>query len=492
MLLTFLSHQWTGFWRSKSKTGTIASQLIMGFLILYLIVVSVFVGYSVEELIETLLPGKDIMIVFNGIVLYYFALEFLLRMQIQELPTLAIVPYLHLNIRKQTLVNFLNLSAIFSPFNILPVLLFFPFIIMNIKLDYGLFACIMYLLTIVSLTVFNNYAALYFKRVSTGNMKIIMAGALLLLVIAAMEYFHVFSISSISNIVFHTISNYPAAGIVFILVAAVMFLINSRYLKNNLYIEELKSGVSRKSSTDYPFLDRFGDAGTLVALEIKLILRNKRPRATVSKGLIFIFYGFLFYKKSLMADNEFGKMLFAALFMTGNMILLYGQFMFGWQGAEFDGLLANKTNIRTFFKAKLLMLTLSATILTVVASLYGLISWKLLLIHFAAYFYHIGVGAVIVLYFATRNYKYIDLKKGASFNWQGVGASSMIMALPVILIPYLLYYPFALLFNPYWGLAAIAITGIAGLLFRNFWLDTLVKSFNKRKYKIAAGFREQS
>lgn len=492
MLLTFLSHQWTGFWRSKSKTGTIAAQVIMGFLVLYLIIVSIFVGYSMEEIIERLLPGKDIMTVFNGMILYYFAIEFLVRMQIQELPTLAIVPYLHLNIPKQKLVNFLNVSAMFSPFNILPVFIFFPFILMNISLDYGLFACIMYLLTIISLTVFNNYAALYFKRISTGNMKIIIAGALVLLAVAGLEYAKIFSISSISNSIFQILAGYPLTGMLFIVLAAAMFMVNTRYLKNNLYIEELKAGAEKKSSTDYPFLDRFGAAGTLVALEIKLILRNKRPRATVSKGLIFLFYGFLFYKNDVLEKDEFGKILFAALFMTGNMILLYGQFMFGWQGAEFDGLLANKTDIRTFFKAKLLMLTLSATLLTLITSLYGLMSWKLLVVHLAAYLYNIGIGAVIVLYFATRNYKYIDLKKGSSFNWQGVGASSMLMSLPILLVPYVIYFPVALLSNAYWGLAAIAMIGIIGLLTREYWLNTLVSGFNKRKYKIAAGFREQS
>lgn len=491
MLFTFLSHRWTGFWRSKSKSGTIAAQLVMGFLALYIIMVSIFVGYSMEEIIEKMLPGKDVMVVFNGMILYYYAFEFLLRMQIQELPTLAVVPYLHLNIPKQKLVNFLNISALFSPFNILPVFLFFPFIIMTVRLDYNLFTCVMYLATILSLTIFSNYAALYFKRVSTGNMKIVLIGLVFLLGIGALEYFKIFSIAAISNVVFQTIAAYPLTGAAFILLGTAMFMINARYLRNNLYAEELKSGTERKSGTDYPFLDRFGEAGTLVAMEIKLILRNKRPRATVSKGLIFLFYGFLFYKEGLMKNNEFGKMLFPAVFMTGNMILLYGQFMFGWQGAEFDGMLANKTNIRTFFKAKLLMLTLSASILTLVTSLYGLLSWKLLLIQFAAYFYNIGVSTIIVLYFATRNYKYIDLKKGASFNWQGVGASTMLMSLPILLLPYAIYIPLSFI-NPYWGLAGITLLGLGSLCARNYWLEMLVNAFNKRKYQIAAGFREQS
>ncbi|MDO7742745.1 MAG: DUF5687 family protein, partial [Pedobacter sp.] len=173
-------------------------------------------------------------------------------------------------------------------------------------------------------------------------------------------------------------------------------------------------------------------------------------------------------------------------------IILYGQFMFGWQGAEFDGMLANKTNIRTFFRAKFLLLTISSTLLTIITSLYGLMSWKILAVQFAAYFYNIGIGTVIVLFFATRNFKYIDLKKGASFNWQGVGATSMIMSIPLLLSPYVIYIPLTAIGNPFWGLAGIAILGIAGFFTREFWLTFLVKEFNKRKYTIAEGFREQS
>ena len=492
MLLTFLSHQWTSFWRSSGKGSVIAAQVIMGLLALYIIVVAILIGYQMENLIAHFLPGKDTVEVFNGMILYFFAIDFLARLQMQELPTLAVVPYLHLNIPRSKLVNFLNIRALFSAFNIIPLLVFFPFCILIISDDYGVFACIMYLLVIFSLMIFNNYAALYFKRISAGNAKIVLAGFFLLVTLGLLEYFKVLSIAILSNSVFHYIALQPAFGLVIIILAVAMFMINAQYLNNNLYIEELKSSTGKKSGTDYPFLDRFGEAGTLVALEIKLILRNKRPRATVSKGLIFLFYGILLYKKDVIDNNQFWMLLFPAIFMTGNMIILYGQFMFGWQGAEFDGMLANKTNISTFFRAKFLLLTISSTLLTIITSLYGLMSWKILAVQLAAYFYNIGIGTVIVLYFATRNSKYIDLKKGASFNWQGVGATSMIMSIPLLLSPYVIYIPLTAIGNPYWGLAGIAILGIAGFFTREFWLTFLVKEFNKRKYTIAEGFREQS
>lgn len=492
MLFTFLNHQWLGFWRSRGKGGSIAIQIIMGILILYILACALIVGLAFEELIGKFLPGKNVASVFNGAILYYFAIEFLMRLQLQELPTLSIVPYLHLNIPKNKLVTFLNVRALFSAFNILPIFLFFPFCATYICTTNSTFAGLLFMLSIFSLTIFNNYLALYVKRLSTTSTVFVFSGLFLLLTFGALEYFNVFSIAELSNRLFGQIAIHPVIGFIFPILAIIMFLINASYLKNNLYIEGLTKGEKKKSATDYPFLNKFGEVGTLAALEIKLILRNKRPKSTASKGLLFILYGFLFYKKDVLDKDQFGIMLFAATFMTGNMILLYGQFMFGWQSAEFDGLMANKTSIKNFIKSKFLLFTISSTVLTLIISLYGLISWKILLIQFAAYFYSIGIASVLVLYFATRNYKYIDLSKGSSFNWQGVGASSMLMSLPVFLLPFVIYIPVSHFFNPYLGLAGVAIFGLAGFFTRSFWVDFLVKEFNKRKYQIAEGFRERS
>ena len=492
MILTFLSHQWTGFWRSKNKTGTIAAQLLMAFLGLYLIAVSIFIGNSIETLVDHFLPGKDVMLVFNGAILYYFVFDFFMRIQMQELPTLAIVPYLHLNIPKYKLVRFLNVRALFSIFNFIPLLLFSSFCVVHISENYGHLASIMYLLSIVSLTIFNNYTALYLKRAAAQNYRMIITGLVLIFVFGLLEYFKVFSISVVSNLIFSALIIHPVIGLVFILLAAGSYLVNGRFLKNNLYLEELKTGETKKSATDYPFLDRFGAAGTLVALEIKLILRNQRPRNTVAKGLLFLCYGFLMYKEKAINANSFGVMLIAGLLITGNMTIIYGQFMFGWQSAEFDGLLANKTDIKTFFKAKFLLLTIASTVLLIVVSLYGILSWKILLVQFAAYFYNIGVNTVIMLYVATRNNKYIDLSKGSNFNWQGANTSTMLLAAPVLLGPYLIYLPLSALFNPYWGLAGLTIAGLSGLFTRQYWLNKLVTVFNNKKYQIAAGFRERT
>lgn len=492
MLSTFLDHQWKAFWRSKNKGGSIAAQIFMGFIIVYFLVLAIAVGFGFEKLSAKLFPDHDPFTVFNAAILYYFAIDFLMRMQLQELPTLAIVPYLHLNIPKRKIVNFLNVTALFSAFNIIPLLLFLPFCLTGIFTLYGGFPTLMYVVSIVSLIILNNYGALYLKRLSLSNLKLIPILMLIIAGLGLLEYYKIFSIAAVANEVFNFIADHPWAALGFTVLTVVVFIINAHYLRNNLYVEELSKNEKEKTSTDYPFLDRFGAVGTLLALELKLMLRHKRTRSAFTTAVLFLFYGFLFYKKEFLDKDSLGMMLFAAVFMTGSTISIYGQFMFGWQASHFDGLMANKVDLRNFIKAKFLLFTIASSITTLIVCLYGFISWKILVVQFAAYFYNLGIGTVIVLLFATRNYRAIDLSKGQAFNFQGVGASQWVLGLPYFLAPYAIYLPFSFFGHQYWGMITLGGFGILGLLTREYWIKLIIKMLNKQKYKIAEGFRENS
>ncbi|SES24951.1 DUF5687 family protein [Pedobacter rhizosphaerae] len=490
MLNTFLSHQWKAFWRSRNRGGSIAAQVVLGFFLLYFLAVAITIGFGMAFLLPEIFKGQDIVKSFNGIILYYFAFDLLMRIQLQELPTLSIIPYLHLKISKNKIISFLNVKALFSMFNIWPILLFLPFIFIKISVLFGAFATLMYIVSIFSITLLLNYLVLYIKRKSISNVWYTGVGLVIISVFAALEYYKIISIMSGSDYVFRTIALHPYLGLIFTALAWCVFKINSGFLRRNLYVEELSSKQEKKVSTDYAFLNRFGKVGELAALELKLILRHKRSRSAVIMGFFLLFYGFLFYNKQRIASDSFGQMMFAAIFMTGINIITYGQFMFAWQSAHFDGILSNKINIRDFIKAKFLLFTLASTLITILASLYGFLSPKLLLLHAAAYLYNIGFGTVIVLYLATFNYKRIDISKAASFNYQGMGATQWLLMFPYALTPILLYLPFGLLKMPYWGLFAVSIFGIIMLLMRGFWVSFIAKKFEKQRYKIAEGFRE--
>ncbi len=183
-------------------------------------------------------------------------------------------------------------------------------------------------------------------------------------------------------------------------------------------------------------------------------------------------------------------MMFGAIFMTGISIIIYGQFIYAWQSAHFDGLLVNKINFKDYIKAKFLLFTIACSVITVLASFYGFLSPKLLLLHLAAYLYNIGFGTVIVLYMGTSNYKRLDINKSASFNYQGTGATQWLLAFPYTLTPILIYLPFGILGLPYWGLITVALFGLIMLLMRGFWVNFLTKRLESQRYKMAEGYRE--
>jgi hypothetical protein len=490
MLSTFISHQQKSFWRSRNKKGSIAAEIVFGLLLLYFLGVAIFIGFGMVVFLPKVVPNQDVITSFNGFILYYFAFDFIMRIQLQELPTLSIIPYLHLRIPKTKLIGFLNAKALFSAFNLWPFFIFLPFCFIEIAGKYGVFATTMYIVTILSLTVFNNFLALYIKRKSISNITYTVVGLVIFAILAALEYFKVISVMAASDFIFRHIAMYPFLGLLSTLAAFVIFNVNSKFLSNNLYVEELSTATEKKASTDYAFLNRFGKVGELAALELKLILRHKRSRSSVFMGFLFLFYGFFFYKTDAIATNSFGQMMFGAVFMTGISIIIYGQFIYAWQSAHFDGLLANKINFKDYIKAKFLLFTIACTMITVLASFYGFLSPKLLLLHLAAYLYNIGFGTVIVLYMGTSNFKRLDINKSASFNYQGTGATQWLLAFPYTLTPILIYLPFGLLGKPFIGLIVVALFGLVMLLMRGFWVNFLTKRLESQRYKMAEGYRE--
>ncbi|MEO6135657.1 MAG: DUF5687 family protein, partial [Ginsengibacter sp.] len=279
MIRIFLEHQWKNFWRGRNKAGNIIARVVMALFILYFILLALGAGFFMETIIKQVFPGQNVVTVFNGLILYYFLADFLIRIQLQELPTLSIVPYLHLNIGRNKIINFLNIKALFSAFNLIPIILFLPFCFTKIASTFGGFAAAMYAVSIISIIIFNNYFVLYIKRKSISNILYTAVGIGLVGIFGALEFFKIISIASGSNWVFNHIAAMPFLGFAFTLAALIIFYINSVYLRRNLYIEELSTRVEKKASTDYAFLNRFGKVGELAALELKLILRHKRSRS---------------------------------------------------------------------------------------------------------------------------------------------------------------------------------------------------------------------
>lgn len=463
----------------------------MGILIFILFLYVLALGLFLDKILHSAFPKANLTISFCGILLVYYLFDLLTRMQLQELPTLKVQPYLHLPVKRNSVVGYLALTALLSFFNLWPIVIFGPFIIKIILPASGGLVALTFFVSIIALALFNNYLAMYIKRKANLNGWVfLVAGAVLALATSGDYVWHLYSLRDISYLFFGNLIKLPVLALLPLVLAVVMYYVNFLYLKQNLYLEELSSKKANayKSSTEIPLLSRFGSVGDLVANEIKLILRNKRSRSSLIMGLVFMFYGLIFYTQAVYGE---GMKVFVGMFMTGIFIISYGQFMFSWQASHFDGLLVSKIKFTDFLKAKYLLFTIVSTVAFLLTIPYVYFGWKVVLIHFVMYLWNLGVNTTIVLFFANRNYKRIDLSKGASFNWEGVGATQMLISFPLLALPYAVYLPFKFLKMPNVGFAALALVGVIFILTRNFWIKKLEADFYTKRFKIAEGFRNK-
>ena len=491
MINIFLLHQWKSFWRSRSAGRNVALQIFIGFIVLYFLAMAIFIGFSLNEILSAAFPKEDTVNLFLGFILYYFSFDFITRFIMQDLPTLAVQPYLIQNIKRDKLVQFLNIRSLFSVFTLLPFFLFLPFIIEVIGVKSGPRFSLALIVCITGLTFFNHFLVLFIKRKTILNQWWLISFFLLILVFIAADYYQVFSLRKLSVSLFSGVIKVPLLSILFLLIAFAAYFNNTLFLRKNLYLENLEKSAGQKRSTDLLWLQKFGNIGDMIAVDIKLILRNKRPRTLLLLSVIFLFYGFIFFKPEYFEKDSLGILLVVCIFITGMFMTSYGQFLFAWQSNHFDGLLSNNINIRSYIKSKLALLISFSTISFLLSLLYGFINWKLIPILIASWLFNIGIHCILTGFIATRNYKGLDLSKGSTFNYQGTGAAQWLYSFVILIIGALIYFPFALLISKWAGIAAIGLLGLTSFLMQDWWLDRLTLQFKKHKYKMLEGFREK-
>lgn len=492
MIQTFLSHAWKESFRSPIWAKNLLANIFLGFAAIMLMVYAIMAGFGIAFKLEDLVPGKDPVELINSVLLYYFFFEFMLRFFLQNVPVLSIQPYLHLPIKKSQFLNFMLRKSQVSVFNLLAIFLLTPTAIFRVGKEYGAVEGVSWFLMIVGMVFTIHFLGILFKKKLNDAPNLLLGMVVLFSGLGALDYFQIVSFSSVSAQLFGAVLSQPVFAVVPILLWVVFYRINYTYLAKNTYPEEIATKKSTaRVSGDFAFLKRFGRIGELIGLELKLILRHKRPRNTLVMSGLLLFYGFFFYTQDKYMGQMSGVFLFAGIFITGAFFMNHGQFLLSWESGYFDFILIRKAKLRQYFEAKYYMFVAASTIAFVASLGYAYFGVEIILFNLAAYLFNIGVGIPFVMRIAMFSPKKIDLNKGAAFNYEGVGAAQFLIAIPIMGLPYLFFGPLALLGYETYGLLLVALIGLIGFLLRNKTIDYLAKSFTKNRHKIAAGFRAQ-
>lgn len=493
MITTFLSHSFKKFTRSASFSKDTATYVILGLLGLMVMIYAIALGFVLDDLIVKQLQQAQPVVFLNGILVYYFTFEFMMRYFMQSLPTLDAQPYFHLPVKKSGIVHFLLGKSILSMYNILVVLLFTPFAFQAVAREYGTAAGWQWLLALVVLSLCMNYLAILFKKKLDDSIWGLLAIVMVALLFAGSDYYGWFKMSDLTRPFFQAFITQPAFLGVPLLLLLVFYLLNYRFFISSLYAEEI---TTQKASTsrftrDLPFLRNFGIIGDWISIELRLILRNKRPRSMLFLSLFFLLYGLIFYPNKTYSTDMPSFLLFVGVFITGIFTINYGQFLFSWQGSHYDFTLTQPVSAREYLEAKYYMLCTITVISFLLSIPYVYFGWRIIIIHGATALFNIGVNVWIVMNMAMWGAKRIDLKKSSTFNYEGIGAAQWLMSIPIILGPYVIYLPFSIAGYPNTGLAAVATVGVVGIALNKVLLNYTAGRLLRKKYQMAAGFRAE-
>ena len=305
-MLSLLGHIWKGTVRSVVWHRNLGVNIFLGIVFLMLFFNFLSIGLFIDRIFEESLPGKDPVAIFNSILLYYFGIDLLLRYLIQQAPGVIARPYLHLPISRKKIAHFSLIRSLFSIFNFLPLLIFMPFVIKIILPRFGITSAAGWFFSLTILMLCNNFLFLYLEKLAVAKLKASLLFISVLIALFLADKLEIVSLSSASVVIFNSFIQHPFFIIGPLALLVFIYLLNLRLFVHHLYLDwlGLVHTKSRLFSGSFSYLDKFGEVGEYISLELKLLLRNKRSRSTLIFALAMLAIAPYFYT-SMLEDQDF-------------------------------------------------------------------------------------------------------------------------------------------------------------------------------------------
>ena len=285
-------------------------------------------------------------------------------------------------------------------------------------------------------------------------------------------------------------SNNPIFIVVPILILVGAYLLNFKILRSKLYLDSsLKTKVAVVNASSMEWTKRFGDIAPFMQLDLKLIWRNKRTKSMTMLLAIGLLYGLFFYPQPMYRDMEF-MFAFIGVFSTGFFLINFGQFIPAWDSGYYKMLMSQNIKYEQYLRSKFILMIMSVAILFILGIPYVYFGWKILIAHFAAAIYNIGVNSHVILYGGSFNRKKIDLDKKAAFNYQGTGAVQWLIGIPLMVLPMALFGITNWLVGFEAAIALLIILGVLGIILHKKLMTLITKKYLDSKYKMIDAFSQ--
>ena len=430
--------------------------------------------------------------VLNSGLIFVLVLDFMIRFPFQKTPTQEVKPYLLLPIRRNRLIDFLLIRSGLNGFNLIWLFFFVPFAIVTITKFYGIMGVLAYCTGIWLLMIFNNYwfllcRTLMNERILWITLPIVVYGGIAAgLFIPEHSSLFDFSVSLGEGFITGNLLSFVGV----LVIIALMWFIN-RVLMIGLIYDEINKveDTKVKHVSEYKFLDRYGEIGEYMRLELKMLLRNKVCKTALRTVFIVVIAFSCILSFTEVYDGQGMK----------NFIMVYNFVIFGilflsslmsYEGNYIDGLMSRKESIYTLLRAKYILYSV-AILIPMVLMIPAMVTGKLLVLScFAWAIFVAGCVYFCLFQLAVYNNKTVNLNaKMTNRHNMGSGLQNLIAG-AAFGIPLLMNFILNAFFGPTVTACILIVIGTGFILTSRFWLMNVYHRFMKRRYKNMEGFRD--
>ena len=486
MFLRFIYLEWKAFLRSASFGTSLAMRILMGFLIAYFTLLFLVLGiggfYALKKM------NLDPLVTINKFLVYYFLFDLAFRLMLQKIPVLNIRPLLVLPIKRPTIVHFSLGKTALSFFNILHAFLFIPLSVVLIYEGYDVASVVYWHLGVFALVYINNFLNIILSN-KDQLFGIFLA---ILAVLGGLQYYGYFDVTVYSAPFFEALFHTVGVFLIPLVILGLLYYYTFVYFKNELYLDAglaVKGEIAK--TEDLTWLNQFGTLGTFLKNDIKLIKRNKRSKTTVLMSVLFLFYGLIFFGNPTQPQVMY---IFAGIFVSGGFLFTFGQFVPSWDSSYYQLMMTQNIPYRGYLNSKWWLIVIATFASTILASFYLYFGWQVYLTIVAGAIYNIGINSHLVLLGGAFTKTPIDLtqSQGAFGDKKAFNVNTMLLSIPKLVLPLLLYGLGKYFGGQELGLAFVALAGVIGFAMRNWVFLQIEKIYKREKYKTIAAYKQKS
>ena len=466
------------------------AKFLMYFMIVYWAALFLFFGVTLPFMLEDIVPNMEPYHIMNQGILYVMVADFLIRFMAQPSVSQEIKPYLLMPIKRKKLISTLLLRSGFDKFNFFWFFVYVPFAFLTVIRFYGFGGMFLYLLGMWLIFVFNNYWYLICKLLLGEKTIWLLLPVSVFGALGAAEFLiDGLPISRFTmNLGEGFIEGNPLSFLFVLACIGVMFFINLKLQQRMIYNEiSKKEDTKIKRVSEYKFLEKYGEVGEYIRLEIKLITRNKTVKAQFRMGLIVMFAFSFLLAFTDVYDGSMSR--FICLYNYAVLpIMTLGQVM-SPEGNYIDGLMSRKESIFNLLRAKYYLTTI-IILVPFLIMMFPIAKGKITLLMGIAYLvFVVGFVFFLLLQLAVYNTRTLPLnanlmKSNKGGNWIQSVVMSFCFFLPLMLDSILLAF-----FRQEVANIIFIVMGVGFIATHNLWIKNIYKRFMKRRYKNMEEFR---